>query len=295
MMERSTYQTREPGEKKRMGWVMPPVALTIAGSDPSGGAGVQVDVKTFAACDVWGQAVITALTAQNSMNVTRSMPVPADMVGEQIGVLMADMPPQAIKTGMLVNTGIISAIAETVPRTIPLVIDPVVIATSGYCLTQPDAVDLLVRKLIPRSALVTPNIPEAEIITGYSNLSKKDDIREAASTILGMGAQAVVIKGGHGKGSESVDLFATRDREVFLSAPRAPYEVHGSGCCFSAAVTAFLASGYGIFDACTRAKEVVTLGIKQAIRSPLGRYIINPCRISDPSHSQEESLPDACK
>lgn len=273
----------ESGEKKRKERVIPPVALTIAGSDPSGGAGIQVDLKTFAACEVWGQAVITALTAQNSMNVTRSMPVPADMVGEQIEVLMADMCPLAIKTGMLVNTGIISAIAKTVPRTIPLVIDPVVIATSGYHLTPTDAVSLLVKELIPRSTLVTPNIPEAEIITGYSNLSKRDDIREAANTILGMGARAVVIKGGHGRGSESVDMVVTRDKEAYLSALRAPYEVHGSGCCFSAAVTAFLASGYGIYDACNLAKEVVTIGIKRAIKSPLGRYIVNPSRISDKS------------
>jgi hydroxymethylpyrimidine/phosphomethylpyrimidine kinase len=158
-----------------------------------------------------------------------------------------------------------------------------VIATSGYRLTPTDAVSLLVKELIPRSTLVTPNIPEAEIITGYSNLSKRDDIREAANIILGMGARAVVIKGGHGRGSESVDMVVTRDKEAYLSALRAPYEVHGSGCCFSAAVTAFLASGYGIYDACNQAKEVVTIGIKRAIKSPLGRYIVNPCRISDKS------------
>lgn len=284
-MKRTASNKRLGNKKSAHNLGMPPVALTIAGSDPCGGAGIQIDLKTFAACDVWGQAVITALTAQNSLNVTRSFPVPSDMVSEQIEVLMEDVSPQAIKTGMLVNSDIISAVVKTVPPAIPLVIDPVMLATSGFCLTHADALTVFIEELIPRATLVTPNLFEAEVLTGYTDLCKQDDIRDAANLILGMGARAVVIKGGHGTGSESVDMAVTHDEEVYLSAPRAPYDVHGSGCCFSAAATAFLASGYSIYDACNQAKQVVTLGIQRAIKTPLGRYIVNPCRFSDADSS----------
>ncbi len=260
---------------------IPPSALTIAGLDPSGGAGVVMDIKTFAACGVWGQAVVTALTAQNSLTVTRSVPVPANLIREQIAVLLQDITPLAIKTGMLSSADIISAVAEAVPRQIPLVVDPVFAATTGYSLTRPDAVSVLVEELIPLAMLVTPNIPEAEIITRQYHLCTRDDIIEAGRSILDMGPGAVLMTGGHGDGHESVDILITRDDVSYLSAPRAPYDVHGSGCCLSAAITAFLAEGMDLFPACRKAKELVSTAIEQATPGPLGRYILNPNPLSD--------------
>ncbi|MBN1166496.1 MAG: bifunctional hydroxymethylpyrimidine kinase/phosphomethylpyrimidine kinase [Methanospirillaceae archaeon] len=257
-----------------------PSALSIAGLDPSGGAGIAMDLKTFAACGVWGQAVVTALTAQNSLTVTRSVPVPANLIREQIAVLLQDITPLAIKTGMLASADIISAVAEALPRPIPLVVDPVLAATTGYSLTRSDAVPVLVEELIPLATVVTPNIPEAEIITRQYHLCTRGDIIQAGRSILDMGPCAVLMTGGHGDGPESVDILITRDDVSFLSAPRAPYDVHGSGCCLSAAITAFLAEGMDLFPACRKAKELLSTAIEQATPGLLGRYILHPGPVS---------------
>jgi hydroxymethylpyrimidine/phosphomethylpyrimidine kinase len=164
-----------------------PAALTIAGSDPSGGAGIQMDLKTFAKTGVWGMAVITALTAQNAAQVTGSWPMDPEMVREQIITVLEDLTPGAIKTGMLANTGIIKAVEETVPKDVPLVIDPVMISTSGYRLLNDDAICDICERLIPLAHLITPNIPEAEIIS-QMKIASDEDVILAGSKIMDLGA-----------------------------------------------------------------------------------------------------------
>lgn len=239
-------------------------ALTIAGSDSGAGAGIQADLKTFAAMEVYGTSVITAITAQNTVGVTRILELDPDLVAAQIDAVIDDIGADALKTGMLANSAIIDTVAVKVRhhRLHNLVVDPVMVAKSGDLLLRADAIEALRSLLIPLATVVTPNLPEAEQLTGIQG-EKTKDIREAAKRILAMGAKTVVIKGGHRKGP-AIDLFYDGRRFRELSAPRVrSSNTHGTGCTFSAAVAARLARGDAVEQAVDRAKRYITQAIRR--------------------------------
>lgn len=246
-------------------------ALTIAGSDSGGGAGIQADIKTFAAHGVYGASVITALTAQNTKNVTAIHTPPADFVGEQLTAVLDDIQIHAIKTGMLANADIIEKIVEILKtKNIPLVIDPVMISKSGNALLQPNAIENLKNLLIPLCTIITPNTPEAEELTGIK-IKTKNDMITAAQKILKMGAKNVVIKGGHRTGENSDDLFKNTHQEIWLPAQRIQTNnTHGTGCTFSAAITANLANGQDVITAVQNAKTYITAAIAHAVNQKIG-------------------------
>ncbi|HWQ65116.1 MAG TPA: bifunctional hydroxymethylpyrimidine kinase/phosphomethylpyrimidine kinase [Methanospirillum sp.] len=250
-------------------------ALTIAGSDPSGGAGIQVDLKTFAEVGVWGMAVVTALTAQSANRVSGVWTMERHVVREQISTLLEDITPGAVKTGMLSTDEIIQAVVQTLPDNIPLVVDPVMISTSGHRLLEDSAIKSMKEVLLPRATVVTPNIPEAEGLAGIK-ITDDASMIEAGMKIQELGAGVVVVKGGHGTGVESVDLLIDSNGVTRLTSPRMPYQVHGSGCCFSAAVTGFLAQGYGVDESCRLGKEIVSKAIREAIAGTGGMRMVNP-------------------
>ncbi len=226
-----------------------PCACTIAGSDPGGGAGLQADLKTFSACSVWGATVVTALTAQTSCAVRGAWPVPANIVCKQMQAVFEDLPVRAVKTGMLGSAEICHTVATGLPPGIPLVVDPVMVSTSGDRLLAEDAVHTLISELLPCAAVVTPNLPEATILAGTEMILSVPEMEEAARAILELGPRYVVIKGGHLGGENSPDLLVGPGLSELFPAKRVPYDVHGSGCCFSAAITAYLARGEKIADA----------------------------------------------
>ena len=249
-------------------------ALTIAGSDSGGGAGVQADLKTFAAHGVFGMSAITAVTAQNTVGVQGVFELPADFVGLQIDSVMGDLGTDAVKTGMLANADIIDAVAAKLAeyRVGTLVVDPVMVAKGGDPLLKPEAKDCLVKSLLPLAAVLTPNLPEAEALCGFE-IRSLDDMRRAARAIRAMGPRAVVVKGGHLEGSrESVDLlFDGRAFEDF-SAPR--YEsrnTHGTGCTFASAIAADLALGLPLSEAVRAAKGYVSAIIRASANLGLGK------------------------
>ncbi|HWQ66699.1 MAG TPA: bifunctional hydroxymethylpyrimidine kinase/phosphomethylpyrimidine kinase [Methanospirillum sp.] len=254
---------------------IPGIALSIAGSDPSGGAGIQMDLKTFSVCHAWGMAVITALTAQHSGRVSGVWTMDPVVVQEQILTLLEDMTPDAIKTGMLANAGIIRAVVTSLPAGIPLIVDPVMLSTSGHRLLDEKATEAMISDLIPCALLVTPNIPEAEVLSGIS-IGNLSDMEVAGRIILSYGPKFVLVKGGHGSGEESVDLLITHENVVRISAPRLPYEVHGSGCCLSAAVTGYLATGMNTEEACRMGKKICGEAIKGSIMGKAGMRMVNP-------------------
>jgi len=243
-----------------------PVALSIAGSDPSGGAGIQADLKTFHQFGIYGEAAITLITVQNSTRVSRIEVMPPDLVAQQIEAVLEDIPPAAAKTGALGSAAIVSAVAALAARfDFPLVVDPVMISKHGHALLAPDAVRVLRNELLPRATLLTPNIPEAEVLTGTS-IQTLGDAREAAEAILRMGPRAVLIKGGHLKG-DSVDLLWDGKRMLSFRGDRIDTRhTHGTGCTYSAAITAGLAQGLELGDAVSRAKRF----IHEAIRTNPG-------------------------
>ena len=247
-----------------------PRALTIAGSDSGGGAGIQADLKTFAAFGVYGASAITAVTAQNTVGVTGVHEVPAEMVTAQIRAVMDDVGADAVKTGMLSSSAIIEAVAGEMRRlgVDRLVVDPVMVAKSGDRLLREEAVDALRSSLLPLAAVVTPNVPEAEALTGMS-VRSVDDARVAARRILEMGARSVVVKGGHLAG-EPVDLYCDGSRSLELPGKRIETtSTHGTGCTFASAVAAGLALGRDVVDAVSQAKEYVAQAMAQAF--PVGR------------------------
>ena len=238
-------------------------ALTIAGSDSGGGAGIQADLKTFAALGVYGTSAITAITAQNTVGVTQVLALSPKLVGAQIDAVIDDIGAHALKTGMLANAAIIEAVAKKIQqhRLKNLVVDPVMVATSGDLLIKKNAVATLRSRLIPLAAVVTPNIPEAEELTGME-LRMPEHITEAARRIVEMGAKSVVIKGGHLKGP-AVDLFYDGKTFSMLLAPRIRTKsTHGTGCTFSAAIAAYLAKGETIERALALAKKYITAAIR---------------------------------
>ena len=253
-----------------------PAACSIAGSDSGGGAGIQADLKTFSSLGVWGCTVVTAVTAQNSREVAGVWSLPAEAVEMQIRAVRDDFPVKAYKTGMLPDSGIIKAVSENVPKGVPLIIDPVMVSTSGSCLIGEDAVAALMEVLIPKSALVTPNIPEAAVLSGIGEIDGINDMVHAGELILDLGATAVLIKGGHLKGDVSTDILIEKERVTEFSAPRLTGDFHGTGCCLSSAVAAYMARGMELSAACRSAKDFISCAISEPFRSLSGRTVINP-------------------
>lgn len=240
------------------------VALTIAGSDSGGGAGIQADLKTFSALGVFGTSAITALTAQNTLGVSAVHAPPPDVVAAQIEAVLSDFRVGAAKTGMLFSAAIIKAVAAAldVAPDLPLVVDPVMIATSGDALIEPDAVAAMVARLFPRATLVTPNLAEAAALTGARIADDLDAMERQGEAIRAMGARAVLMKGGHSAGPEAIDLLVSAEGSRLFAAPRVETRhTHGTGCTLSAAIAAGLAKGQGLEEAIAAAKTYLTAAL----------------------------------
>jgi hydroxymethylpyrimidine/phosphomethylpyrimidine kinase len=251
-----------------------PIALTIAGSDPSGGAGIQADLKTFTVLGVYGASVITALTAQSTRGVDDVMSVPPEFVGQQIATLCADMKPSAVKTGMLGDGATVSAVAAAVKRygLAPLIVDPVMVATSGGVLLEDGAVEVLRRELLPLATLVTPNLVEAARLLDCPVATSEDDMQAQAEALLALGCNAVVVKGGHGAGAQAVDIFAEHSGAIerLALARIDTNNTHGTGCTFSAAVAAYMARGEHLSAAVANAKRFVHAALQAGSALSLG-------------------------
>lgn len=254
------------------------VAMTIAGSDSGGGAGIQADLKTFAALGVHGTVALTSVTAQNTYQVTMVHDLPPEMVYEQIRVVAEDMGVDAGKTGMLSNASIIRAVARAVRDFgFPLVVDPVMVAKSGARLLRVDAEEALARELIPLAKVVTPNAPEAERLAGVRVADLEGAKLAARKIVEEAGCEAAVVKGGHVAGQSSVDVLYYRGEYRFYEAPRIEGGcTHGTGCSFSAAIAAELAKGADVVEAVRRAKEFVWLAIKHGLKIGRGHCPLNP-------------------
>ena len=252
---------------------MTPIAVTVAGSDSGGGAGIQADLKTFSALGVYGASVITALTAQNTKGVTAIHDVPAEFVAAQIDAVFSDLDVSAVKIGMVSQRGVIETIAAGLARwrQSRVVLDPVMIATSGDKLLAPDAVDVLRRVLMPLALVVTPNLPEAAALLDAPVAHTETAMREQGERLLALGARAVLLKGGHADGAESVDLLIEPSAFVRLAADRIATEnTHGTGCTLSSAIAAGLAKGLGLTEAVGAAKTYVTEALAAANRIKIG-------------------------
>jgi hydroxymethylpyrimidine/phosphomethylpyrimidine kinase len=250
-----------------------PVALTIAGSDSSGGAGIQADLKSFAALGVYGASAITALTAQNTEGVTGIFAVPADFVTAQIDAVFSDLDVGAVKIGMVAQVASIDAIAAGLTRWAPrhVVLDPVMVATSGDRLLAAEAVEALRRKLISLATVITPNLPEAAALLDEPLAASEADIADQGRRLLALGCRAVLIKGGHGQGAESTDYLIDAQGTIALPAPRvATRNTHGTGCSLSSAVAAGLAKGEDLALAVRNAKAWITAAIAAADRFAVG-------------------------
>jgi len=250
-----------------------PIALTIAGSDSSGGAGIQADLKTFAALGVYGASVVTALTAQNTRGVSGIHQVPADFVTAQIDAVFGDLAVDAVKIGMVAQPATIDAIAAGLERWRPkhVVLDPVMVASSGDRLLAADAVEALRKNLVPRASLITPNLPEAAALLDEPVAANEAAIERQGRRLLAMGCPAVLIKGGHGQGAESTDYLVAASGIVALSAPRvATKNTHGTGCSLSSAIAAGLAKGEDMETAVRNAKAWVSAAIAAADRFAVG-------------------------
>lgn len=242
-----------------------PVALTIAGSDPSGGAGIQADLKTFTALGVYGASVITALTAQNTVGVTGVMKVPADFIAAQYQAVTSDLKVAAAKTGMLGDEETVLTVARLIgtSRLTPLVVDPVMVATSGDVLLQPSAIAAVREVLIPLASVITPNLHEAARLLGRAVAATDSECRRQAEDLLQLGCGAVLLKGGHSEGADAVDYLASRDGVATCSKPRiATHNTHGTGCTLAAALTAGLAKGLQLADATAAAKQYLWLALQ---------------------------------
>ena len=253
---------------------MTAIALTIAGSDSSGGAGIQADLRTFAALGVYGASAITALTAQNTQGVVAVLVDQPDFVARQIRVVARDLDIRAVKIGMLATSEIIEAVAEQLKALegVPIVLDPVMVAASGDVLLDEDAIDTLRTVLLPRSTLITPNLPEAAKLLDLSEAKEEGEMRAQVAALRQLGAQAVLIKGGHAEGPEAVDLLVDGEGELRMAAPRVATEnTHGTGCTLSSAIAAELAKGASLRDAVTRAKAYVTEALRCADEIQVGK------------------------
>jgi hydroxymethylpyrimidine/phosphomethylpyrimidine kinase len=240
---------------------MTPIALTIAGSDPSGGAGIQADLKTFHQFGVYGTSVISLLTVQNTLGVSAVQPLPASIVLAQLNAVLEDLPPQAVKTGALGTAEIVELVAERADRLPFLVVDPVIMSKKGKPLLDEDGTVALIQKLLPRAYLVTPNVQEAALIVGRE-LTNVTALKEAARMIADLGPKAVLVKGGH-LGAEATDVLYYNRTLDALPAPRIQSQhTHGTGCTYSAAITALLAQGVELTEAVHTAKRYITRAIE---------------------------------
>lgn len=251
--------------------------LTIAGSDSGGGAGIQADLKTFAAFGVYGTSCLTAVTAQNTLGVQGVAEIPLDVIRLQLESVLSDLGTHAVKTGMLANAAVIETVADVLQayRIGPFVVDPVMIAKGGQPLLESSAVETLKMTLLPLATVVTPNLPEAECLCGHS-ITSVDDCRRAAERLLAMGVGVVVIKGGHAawempiehpddRADDVVDFVFDGEQMTSLRSPRTPgTNTHGTGCTFSAAITASLALGMPLLDAIATAKSFVSDAVAEA-------------------------------
>jgi hydroxymethylpyrimidine/phosphomethylpyrimidine kinase len=254
--------------------VMTAIALTIAGSDSSGGAGIQADLKTLSALGVYGASVITALTAQNTRGVEAVLVVPPDFVARQIKVVARDLDVGAVKIGMLGTGEIIEAVAEGLKALsgVPVVLDPVMMAASGDALLDQEAVETLRSVLVPRATLITPNLPEAATLLGEAEAKDERAMLAQAEALRRLGAKAVLIKGGHSEGADAVDLLVDAEGELKLAAPRIETgNTHGTGCTLSSAIAAELAKGAALRDAAKTAKAYVTAAIAAADELHIGK------------------------
>lgn len=239
--------------------------LSIAGSDPSGGAGIQMDLKCFAACGVHGCSVITAVTVQNSRGVGSANPLPPRLVAEQLDALYDDFDIGAVKTGMLHDAGIVKVVADRLAREgTPLVVDPVLSATRGAPLARANLAGAIRKRLLPIALLVTPNIPEAEALTGIK-IDGLDSMKRACASLSRMGARNVLLKGGHLPGRNASDLFYDSDFRILMGR-RIKREVHGTGCMLSAFAAAFVAMGLAVPEAVGLAKQRVAGAIQRSTR-----------------------------
>ena len=254
---------------------MKPVALTIAGSDPSGGAGLQADLKTFHQFGVYGMSVVTLLTVQNTEDVSSVDPLDPAYVEKQLRAVASDIPPQAAKTGALGTAEIIEAVARWAERlSCPLVVDPVMISKHGASLIAEEARQTLAQKLLPKAFLVTPNLPEASVLSGRV-VDNPDGMRAAARTIADLGANAVLVKGGHLEGDALDVLYYEGRFEEFRAGRIDSNHTHGTGCTYSAAITAALAKGASLTEAVHSAKRFITRAIETAPGLGRGRGPVN--------------------
>ncbi len=257
--------------------------LTVAGSDSGGGAGIQADLKTFAAHGVHGMSAITCITAQNTEKVTAIQPIPAEVIREQIRVVVEDIGVDAVKTGMLFSSEIIEAVADELKNVnVPIVVDPVAVAKSGAHLIREEAVDALVKRLFPIATVITPNIHEASLLTGLE-ISSLDDMVVAAEKLASMGPRAVVVKGGHLSGVKTVDVLLYTGKTYYFEADKIETKnTHGTGCSFASSIAANLAKGYPIPKAVQNAQRFVIEAIKRGLSIGKGFGPIHPTgRVSD--------------
>ena len=247
-----------------------PRAMTIAGSDSGGGAGIQADLKTFAALGVYGTSVLTAITAQNTLRVTDVLELPTSLIGSQIDAVLSDIGADAVKTGMLSSSAIIQTVAEKVREhgLERLVVDPVMVAKSGDRLLREEAVEALRTLLVPLAMVVTPNAPEAQALTGR-DVRTLDDARNATRALVEMGAKAAVVKGGHLGGPATDILYDGVEFRAFTAQRIQTTSTHGTGCTFASAIAAGLAKGLSVREAVSQAKSYVTASIRHAF--PMGR------------------------
>jgi hydroxymethylpyrimidine/phosphomethylpyrimidine kinase len=247
------------------GW---PTALTVAGSDSWGGAGIQADLRAFAAFGVWGTAAVTAVTAQNHRGVLDAQVIDPGLVAAQIEAVAESETLGAVKTGMLGHAGVIEAVVDVLERIRlgPIVVDPVQAASQGGRLLDPAALPVLVDRLLPLCALVTPNLPEAEALLGRP-IRDREDMPAAAEALAALGPAAVLLKGGHLAGPDSPDLLWRGGTAVWLEGARVPAaHSHGTGCTLSAAIAAGLARGDRLLDACRAAKDYVTVALEALVK-----------------------------
>lgn len=264
-----------------------PVVLSIAGSDSSGGAGIQADLKTFSALGVYGATAITAITAQNTVGVNSQLAISPEMVYNQIVAVVEDIAPSAIKIGMLANKEVAMVVADALSHyNIPTILDPVMVSSSGHRLLSPDAQEVVKERLLPLSTLVTPNIPEMEALTAMS-LTTAEEKLSAAQYLLSLGAQAVLLKGGHEEGDTKCDTLYELDgrniTQLHLSTPTvATKNIHGTGCTLSSAIAAFMARGLALREAVQEAKKYITEAILSGADIAIGNgfgpvnHLFNP-------------------
>ena len=252
-----------------------PIVLSIAGSDSSGGAGIQADLKTFSALGVYGTTAITAITAQNTLGVHAQHPIPAEMVYNQIVAVLDDLHPSFVKIGMLSNPEIVMAVADALSKyPLSIVLDPVMVSSSGHRLLSVEAQEVIKQKLLPMATLITPNLPEMEALTGFP-LSTYKEKEKAARCLMNSGAKAILLKGGHEEGDVKTDILFSNSATgiqstLFTSETVATRNIHGTGCTLSSAITAFLARGLALEEAIVEAKKYISNAIQSGANIAIG-------------------------